>query len=141
MILALVLALVYSLKPITIGIYRLATIYIAIHTGTVMKEVLLVYGDRKRPVIFRASPGDPSAEQKNLYDAVRVVFEDILATAEGSSSTCHEKFYLEFESDEWGGEMVDVSGSIVIPDKAIVYLRKPSCARKEIKDATVSVVL
>ena len=140
MILALVLALVYSLKPITIGIYRLATI--AIHTGTVMKEVLLVYGDRKRPVIFRASPGDPSAEQKNLYDAVRVVFEDILATAEGSSSTCHDsKFYLEFESDEWGGEIVDVSGSIVVPDKAIVYLRKPSCARKEIKDATVSVVL
>lgn len=107
-----------------------------------MKEVLLVYGDRKRPVTFRASPSDPSAEQKNLYDAVRVAFEDILAAGEGSSSTYHDsKFYLEFESEEWGGEMVDVSGSIVVPDRAIVYLRKPSCAKKEIKDAAVSVAI
>ena len=101
------------------------------------KEVLLVYDNRKRPVKFQAAPGDPSAEQKNLYDAVRRDFSDILATGEGSSSACHETFYLEFESAEWGGEMVDVSGSTVVPAKAIVWLRKPN-VRKEIKDVTVS---
>ena len=91
------------------------------------KEVLLVYNDRKRPVEFRTVPGNPSAEQKNLYNAVERVFADVFSTGGGlsSSSQNHEVFYLQFECEEWGGEMVDITGSVVVPSKSIVYLRKP----------------
>jgi len=88
------------------------------------KEVLLVCNNWKRPVQFETVPGDPRAEQKNLYNAAERIFSDILSVGEGSSSSCHE-IYLQFESEDWGGEMVDVTGSVVVPSKAIVYLRKP----------------
>lgn len=89
------------------------------------KEVLLVCNSRKRPLRFQAVPSDPIAERKNLYNAAKRVFSDILSTGEGSSASCHDEFYLQFESEEWGGEMVDVTESVVVPSKAIVYLRKP----------------
>ena len=89
------------------------------------KEVLLVYNDRKRPVEFWAVPGNPSAEQKNLCNAVERVFADVFSTGEGSSSSSHHVFYLQFECEEWGGEMVDITGSVVVPSKSIVYRRKP----------------
>ena len=67
-----------------------------------IKEVLLVYNNRKRPVEFQAVPSNPSAEQKNLYNGVQQTFADILSIREGSSTSRHDMFYLQFECQDWG---------------------------------------
>ena len=43
-------------------------------------------------------------------------------------------FYLQFECQDWGGEMVDITGSVVVPLKSIVYLRKPALNKPEAKN-------
>ena len=97
--------------------------------GSECKEVLLVFNKRKKPVRFQAVRGDPTKEQSNLYNAAKEAFQDVLIAGEGSSSTNHStEFYLEFNSEEWGGEMVDVSGSITVPTKSTVYLRLQQAA-------------
>ena len=95
------------------------------------KEVLLVYGGRKKPVRFEAAE-DPVREHENLYRAAHAAFTDVLTLAEGSSTSTHNSdFYLEFKSEEWGGEIVDVSGSITVPTKSTVYLRPKQAGPQE----------
>ena len=88
------------------------------------KEVLIVYNNRRRAVRFHTDVSDPCAEHKRLYDAAEEAFKDVFLLGEGSSSSHGTAFYLEFESEEWGKQMVDVSGSVTVPTKAIVYLRR-----------------
>ena len=98
-----------------------------------VKVVLLVYNNGRRPVEFQAVPGNPCVEQKNLYNAVETVFTGILSVGEGSSSSHTNMFYLQFESNKWGGEMVNITRSAVVPSTSIFYLRKPTLNKPKVK--------
>ena len=41
------------------------------------KEVLVVYGDRKQPIMFEQSE-DPKEERIRLLEAVKVAFSDLI---------------------------------------------------------------
>lgn len=111
-----------------------------------IKEVLIVYNNRRRAVRFRTAP-DPCTEHKNLYDAAEEVFKDIFLLGEGSSSSSHgTAFHLEFESEEWGKQMVGILGSVTVSSKAIVYLRRQfdvrlptDYIRENVNDVSLSV--
>ena len=91
------------------------------------KEVLVVFGDRRRPVVFNCSNReDAKARVKEEYgwlmEAVESVkFEDVLKAEEGSSISDSGCFYLQVESNEWGG-MIDVTPETIIPDHGVVFL-------------------
>ena len=78
------------------------------------KQVLVVFGDRRRPVTFNSSniDGDQGNRAKEEYEwllrAVESTFEDVLYAEEGSSTSNTGSFYLQIESHEWGG-MIDVT--------------------------------
>ena len=72
------------------------------------KEILVVYKDRRRPVTFD-TVGD---EKKNIYEAVKGAFVDVLPSAE-------VPVFLQIDSKDWG--LVDVTGSV--PDRSTVYLK------------------
>ena len=63
------------------------------------KEVLVVYGDRRRPIVFETCE-DPKEERMRLLEAVKVAFSDLLGEEEG--------LYLQTKSDKWDGQMIDV---------------------------------
>ena len=91
---------------------------------SVEKVVLVVFNSRRRPVKFSSST-DPSEENKNLKDAVREAFKDVLEADEGSSGST--AWYLQCDSREWGG-LVDVCGSI--EDRSTVYLQRDGLKEK-----------
>ena len=90
------------------------------------KEVLVVYRDRRRPIVFDSTE-DPKEERVRLLDAVKVAFSDVLETGEGAGT-----LYMQTKSlsDKWKGEMIDVVGSVC--DGAIVHLfqESPACESK-----------
>ena len=71
------------------------------------KEVLVVYGDRRRPIVFEPSE-DPKEERLRLLEAVKVAFSDLLGE--------------EAKSDKWEGQMIDVVDSVC--DGAILHLQQ-----------------
>ena len=100
------------------------------------KQVLVVFGDRRRPVVVNCSTeGDANSRTKEEYEwlmkSVATRFEDVLNSAEGSSTSEFGGFYLQVESCEWGGCMIDVTSSTVIPDHGIVFLHRQSDGQKE----------
>ena len=95
-------------------------------TGTSNKQVLVIFGDRRRPVIINCSNREDvearvKEEYQRLMEAVKSEFEDVLNAEEGSSTSESGSFYLQVESSEWGG-MIDITSSTVIPDHAVVFL-------------------
>lgn len=97
------------------------------------KQVLVVFGDRRRPVTFTCSSNGKSSQDcaKEEYEwlvrAVESTFEDVLNAEEGSSTSSTGSFYLQIESLEWGG-MIDVTPCTVVPDHEVVFLyRHESC--------------
>ena len=96
------------------------------------KQVLVVFGDRRRPVTFNCSTdgsqGDRAKEEYEwLVRAVESTFEDVLYAEEGSSTSNTGSFYLQVESREWGG-MIDVTPCTIVPDHEVVFLcRHESC--------------
>ena len=79
------------------------------------KEVLVVYGDRRRPIVFEPSE-DPKEERLRLLEAVKVAFSDLL----GEEEAC--QVYLQTKSDKWEGQMIDVVDSVC--DGAILHLQQ-----------------
>ena len=66
------------------------------------KQMLVVFGDRQRPVTFNCSESTKE-EYDSLVKAVKSTFEDVLYAEEGSSTTFNTgSFYLQMESHEWG---------------------------------------
>ena len=91
----------------------------------VEKVVLVVFNNRRRPIKFFST--DPSEDSKNLMDAVREAFKDVLELDEGSSQS--NSWYLQLESQEWGG-LVDVCGSI--ENRCTVYLQRDGPAKEKV---------
>ena len=85
------------------------------------KEVLVIFGSRRRPVRFKCSFDSSEADQfQSLMDTVENNFNDILATEEGSLNSV-SGFYLQTVSKEWGG-LIDVTASTQIEDHQIITL-------------------
>ena len=82
---------------------------------TVKKTVLCVFKERRRPVTFITS-SDKNVERKNLLDAVRASFADVLFCGEGTSDT--RSYFFQTESSEWG--RIDLTGCE--EDRATIYL-------------------
>ena len=97
--------------------------------NNVKKTVLCVFMDRRRPVSF-SSDTDGKTERQKLLEAVKATFSDILSTGEGSSSTV--SYFLQTESSEWGGALVDITENVVVEDHGTVHLRCSTNVRDEI---------
>ena len=70
------------------------------------KELLVAYGQRRRPVAYVTSD-EASTEYSNLLQAVTTVYADMVIKDEGSSQSASGEWYLQKESAMWG--MVDVT--------------------------------
>ena len=82
---------------------------------SLQKTVLCVFRERRRPVTFNAS-ADEKTEKKNLFDAVKASFSDVLSSGEGTSNP--GSYFLQTESSEWGP--IDITG--FVEDRATVHL-------------------
>ena len=87
------------------------------------KEVLVVFNNRRRPVKFKYFETDPSENYLNLLCAVERAFCDVLTPEEGSSNS-ESGFYLQIQSDEWGG-VIDVTPETRVDDHSTVFICKP----------------
>lgn len=95
------------------------------------KEVLVIFNDRRRPVKFKCFK-NPSENYQSLCSAVEKAFCDILTAEEGSSNHSSESgFYLQMESNEWGG-IIDVTPETRVDDHSTVFL----CRQKSPNDYT-----
>ena len=72
------------------------------------KEVLVIFEEHKRPIVFETST-NPIEEHKNLLSAVEIGFKDVLSTG----------FYLQTESKQWN-EIIDVTGTV--EDRTTLFL-------------------
>ena len=70
--------------------------------------MLVSMGEHKRPVKFSTVITD----KKALTQAVEVTFDDILQPG--------EEFFLQLESEKWGGTFVDLLGSQEVADRSVV---------------------
>ncbi len=59
------------------------------------KEVLVVFRDRRRPILFECS-SDPQVEYQHILDAVKETFDDVLSTGEGSCESTG--YYLQTDN-------------------------------------------
>ena len=89
-----------------------------------VREVLVVYKGRKRPVVL---PNVENAEQINLLNLAKEAFSDVIYWHEGSSSDCttaDPKFFSQMESTKWGGQLIEVTktASVSISDGAELHL-------------------
>ena len=82
--------------------------------GSIQKTVLCVFRERRRPVTFSAST-DEKTEKKNLLDAVKASFSDVLSSGEGTSNP--GSYFLQTESSEWGP--IDITG--FVEDRATIH--------------------
>lgn len=78
-----------------------------------VKEVLVVYKDRRRPVKFRSAE-NAEVECKNVLDAVTMEFRDILPI------DCVDSLFIQTKTEEWG--LVDVTSNI--KNHTTVYLQQ-----------------
>lgn len=83
-----------------------------------LKEVLVVLGERSRPVLFEGT-GNISTESNNLVEAAKKVFEDILQSGSHDS-----RYYFQVESVQWNGQLIDMVAPL--KDGDIVYMFKES---------------
>ena len=79
------------------------------------KEVLVVFGDRRRQITFEPSENEKE-ERERLIKAVKTAFSDLLELqsqpAEDSKEDILSGMYLSRKSDKWGGQLVEVLGSV-----------------------------
>ena len=97
---------------------QLAEEEMADRQAVVQKEVLVLFGKRRRPVTFS---GDENAakEYKSLMNASIEAFKDILDSGEGtSSSKSTHSCYFQIESEKWGG-LINLSERV--KDGAIIH--------------------
>lgn len=65
------------------------------------KEVLVVFGKRKRPVTFSGDGESVKTDQKSLFNAIKVAFSDILV-----------QIFLQVESKKWSGQIIDLTNCV-----------------------------
>ena len=94
-----------------------------------VKEVLVIFDSRRRPVKFVCYRANPYETYQSLFNAVEKAFCDVLAAEEGSS-TSEGGFFLQVESKEWGG-MIDVTAETRVDDHSTVFLCKTNTSRCE----------
>lgn len=89
------------------------------------KEVLVIFGDRRRPIQFKRSE-DPAIEYSNVVSAVQVAFKDV---AEDGSS-----MYMQRLSKVWG--YIDLTATDKIEHQSQLYLHfaKPTAKEKVCKE-------
>ena len=92
------------------------------------KTVLAIFGERRRPVTFECGC-TAKEELQNLFQAVTVCFSDVISASEGSSTT--KQYFLQQESSDWGGTMIDITGFVT--DKAVVHLCCAKTASSEVR--------
>ena len=89
------------------------------------KEILVVFGDRRRPIIFEPCESEKE-ERARLIEAVRTAFSDLLGPqsqpSEDSKQDVLPGMYLLRESEKWGDQLVEVLESI--EDSAVLQLCK-----------------
>lgn len=68
------------------------------------KEVLVVFGGRRRAVTFEGAQ-EINEEQSNLLKVVKKVFENVLEVG-GSEPTA--LYYFQVESTKWNGRLIDM---------------------------------
>ena len=79
-----------------------------------IKEALICFGDRKRPVQFSKSD-DPDEELRSLLTAAKVAFKDLVEEIDT------RKMNFQIRSEKWNGEYVDMLGTI-IPNGSILRM-------------------
>ena len=93
------------------------------------KEVLVVYGQRRRPVTYSTS-SVASTEHTNLTQAVRVAFADVVEVNEGNSSSTSSEWYLQTESAMWGMVDVTVTNTQQLVNRSTIHI-----VRSTVKEA------
>ena len=81
-----------------------------------MKTVLVSMGENTRPVSFTTSLSAAAVtdDTKALERAIRVKFKDILQPG--------QEFFLQLESEKWGGKFLDVLGDQEVADQSVVKI-------------------
>ena len=69
--------------------------------------MLVSMGEHKRPVKFSTMITDKEA----LTQAVKVTFDDVLQPG--------QEFFLQLESEEWGGTFLDLLDSQEVADRSV----------------------
>ena len=79
-----------------------------------MKTVLVTMGENTRPVSFTPSLSAAAVtdDTNALEQAIQVKFKDILQPG--------QEFFMQLESDEWGGKFLDVLGNQKVADRSVV---------------------
>lgn len=90
------------------------------------KEVLVVYGERKRPARFQELPDNPENKRISFLAAVRDTFKDVFKQSEDDRMTKQSlsiaNMVIQIKSEKWSGEFVNVHGSVVVPDSSVLCL-------------------
>ena len=87
----------------------------------VVKEVLVVYGERRRPVTFSPSDSDCN-DRETLSGAVRNLYSDVLG---------NQPFFLQVESKQWG--VIDLAESVPVVNGSTVFVKIGSKEVRNIK--------
>ena len=88
-------------------------------TEPVKKEVLMIFGCRRRPVAFDVIEGEK--EEALLLAAAKEVFSDVLDP--------DDTFYFQAPSEKWADHLVDLRGTV--PDCSVVHLfQEPTSTSK-----------
>ena len=82
------------------------------------KEVLVVFKDSRRPIVFKCST-DPVEEHQHILEAVNEVFADVLSSGEGFSDT--SSYYLQRDSKVWGH--IDLNAKDILADHEVLYIQ------------------
>ena len=85
------------------------------------KEVIVVFKDRRRPIVFKCST-DSVEEHQHILEAVNEVFADVLSSGEGSSDTSSSSsYYLQRDSKVWGH--IDLNAKDKLADHEVLYIQ------------------
>ena len=102
---------------------RMRTCVDSIARGKMEKEVLVLFGERKRPVRFKAKE-DPIDEKASLISATRDVFKDVLGEQVDANDgqAGPNDIILQIKSEKWSGEFVDLHGSMGVADGSVLRM-------------------
>ena len=85
---------------------------------TKTKEVLVIFRDRRRPIVYKCC--DESLEEYQcILESVKETFADVLFSEEGPSSGT--SFHLQRDSKVWG--RIDLSSREKVENCSILYMQ------------------
>ena len=80
------------------------------------KEVLCMFGQRRRPMSFSVGEGEGESDYNCALRQAKILFEDVIMIS--SSSV----FILQLKNEEWSGEFTDLKEADIIPDRSVLRL-------------------